>query len=315
MEKDNNELDLIDLLKLSVNFAKKALIWCLGVVLWIVRFHVKHIVLIGLFILLGIALFTYRYMPAHRNLNADFVMKINTETSYEVYDIVGDLRQTIDREQNSQLAKILNLPPAVAAKVKDIQPCFVIDRHNNNTRDFIDYAGSFKEDSLDSRMKNFLAVRIWVKSGTDFTALQNSIVNYLKKNSYLEKKNVEKKIKLQERIKIVDKEIASLYDLRQQEVRGNDRTSYLAMENNRFSINDQSSYSYHQDLMNLNNNKINYESQLKEEIVSIHSGVVISEHYTLKYLLTRSIIPFYLLGLFLALIVQFRRTIIKTIKE
>ncbi|MBN2787138.1 MAG: hypothetical protein JXQ69_02335 [Paludibacteraceae bacterium] len=311
MEKENKELDLFDLIAKFFNAAKSALNKTANALLWLIRFKLKNWLVLTIFSLIGLAWATYAYLPAYRTKYIEFRVQVNGAKSFQVYDIVQALSLKIDvLNDNKNFAKTIDLPHEVVAPVRSIQPFYVIDLNNNRTPDYVDYDGSFKEDSLNSRMINFLAIRVQIKGNTDFSALQKAIVNYLQKDTYLVKEEKERFRVLNEDIAVLAQEIAALKELREKELLENKLS--LSFKKSAFIVENSG---YTKQILQLEKEKsiLKENLSLQKEVITTYSDVLISNKKTDIFVVASRLLSSVLVGFVLALFITYRKKIKKAL--
>lgn len=310
MEKENKELDLFDLIVKGFNLVKVSFLRCWDLFLYIVKFQLKNIAIILPFLIIGGSLAVYQTQKEHRKQYGEFMLKVNGANSFVVSDIVNVLNQSVNPDtDNVVLAKILNVQDInKVKKISGINPFYVIDLNSNGTRDYVDYANTFVEDSLNSRMKNFLAIRIHSKGMIDFCDIQQRIVTYLLADPYLKNEAKERIKIIQGQIQALDVEIVALDSLRKQQLK--DKND-LALELGKSSILLGKESSYYKEMMDLKGQKAKLQSDLdlQPNVVSIYSGVTIVPEKSTIAIFVKDIAVLYLFGLFVAFVFYNRKRI------
>lgn len=309
MEKENNEMDLLDLIRKVIDLVNSYLKYAFTLLLKIIKFHVRSFVYLLTFISLGVGATYYLTQDENTRYNADFMMQVNGTNSYAVADIVDVLSQSIDKETNVRFAKALNVPESVVKNVKGVESFFVIDLNNNRTRDYVDYNNSFVEDTLNSRMQNFLAIRIKTKGSANFKLLQNGIIKYLRSDEYLKREELERIKVIKNAISAIDVEIQTLDRMRLTET--SDNGANLALLDKGVVR----ETTYYQDMIDLKARRTHLyeELNLQRDVVTIYSGVKMSTVYSDKKILISFLALAYVLAMLLSLVVHFRKQIAKAI--
>lgn len=309
MENENREIDLFELLEKVFNFLKKSfrIIWisCLR----FIRFHIRNIFYFLFFFAIALGLAFYFTQDKNKIFNADFIMQVNGTNSYAVADIISVLSQNIDKESNINFAKVLNVSKEDVCNVVGLESFFVIDLNNNRTRDYVDYSNSFVEDTLNSRMQNFLAIRILTKGPANHNKLQNSIIKYLRSDEYLKREELERIKVFNNAISAIDVEIQTLDRMRLAETIGT---------NTNLALLDKGvvrETTYYQDMIDLKARRTHLieELTLQRNVVTIYSGVKVSTKYADKNIFVYLFAFSYLLGLLISAFVRYRKNILKAI--
>ncbi|MDR3704733.1 MAG: hypothetical protein P4L28_02365 [Paludibacteraceae bacterium] len=316
MEKGNKEMDLFELINRGINLFRTIIIKCWNFLLSLIKFHFKNIIIILPFLIIGVSLSVYKSMKENRKQFAEFMLQINGNTdSYEVSDIIRVLGQTINPDTgNVVFAQTLKIDNYVVKKVYALNPFFVIDLNNNKTRDYVDYGNSFREDTLNSRMGNFLSVRIYAKGVTNFQEIQQKIVDYLIRNPYLIGVEQERIKSLQERIQALDIEIMALDSLRKEQLRNKNN---LALQLDKSSVILGEESSYYKEMIEIKNQKNNLQAKLilQPNVVSVYSGVTVQADKSTISIFVKNVGLLYAFGLFLAFIVYYRKRIKALLKD
>lgn len=311
MEKENKEMDLFDLMSKMGSLCEKGLLKIGNALLWLIRFKLKNWLVLTIFSLIGLVWAVYAYLPAYRTKYIEFRVQVNGAKSFQVYDIVKALSLKIDvLNDNKNFAKTIDLPQEIVAPVRSIQPFYVIDVNNNKTPDYVDYNGSFKEDSLSSRMANFLTIRVQIKGNTDFNALQKAIVNYLKKDPYLVKEEMERIRVLNDDIAVLEQEVAALKELREKDLLENKLS--LSFKKSSFIV-ENTGYTKQILLMEKEKSVLKENLSLQKEVITTYSDVLISNKETDLFVIASRLLSSILVGFVLALFITYRKKIKKAL--
>lgn len=311
MEKENKELDLFEFIVKFADVAKSGLIKFGKALLWLIRFKLKNWLVLTVFSLIGLVWAVYAYLPAYRTKYIEFRVQVNGAKSFQVYDIVKALSLKIDvLNDNKNFAKTIDLPHEIVAPVRSIQPFYVIDVNNNKTPDYVDYNGSFKEDSLSSRMANFLTIRVEVKGDTDFNALQKAIVNFLKKDPYLVKEEMERIRVLNDDIAVLEQEINALKELREKDLLENKLS--LSFKKSAFVV-ENTGYTKQILLMEKEKSVLKENLSLQKEVITTYSEVHINTKDTDLFVIASRLLSSVLVGFILALFITYRKKIKKAL--
>ena len=143
MEDKKKELNLVDVLSLCWQSIKKAFMWGIGILGWCLRmfYQKKWIMLVCLLAGLAWGFWSVRQYNPHRS---GFGLNSFCKQPYYAVEQVREAGKHCGRD----LAKFLNIDPAVAAQVVSIEPYYVVDIDRNSTIDIIDYKERFRTDSL-----------------------------------------------------------------------------------------------------------------------------------------------------------------------
>lgn len=143
MEDKKKELNLVDVLSLCWQSLKKAFMWGVNILGWCLRMTYQKKWIVLLFLAAGLAwgYWSVRQYNPHRS---GFGLNSFCKQPYYAVEQVREAGKHCGRD----LAKFLNIDPAVAAQVISIEPYYVVDIDRNSTIDIIDYKERFRTDSL-----------------------------------------------------------------------------------------------------------------------------------------------------------------------
>lgn len=261
---ENQDLDLLDVLKGIGNAILKGVMALLRAFGWVFRliFEYKY-VCIACMVLFGVL---GCYLNKKRVYRAETDLKLNSYSSYFVKDILDPLHlQSISRD-TVNLSSELNLSPKDAGALSDIRSFFYIDVQNNGTPDYIDYLGSF--DANDTSMSILpwrLRVRVECTDTSVFSKLTEAISFMLTNNEQIKKENELRSAQLDERIAFVDREIQLLDSLRRKEYFQKKRELSVAMDK-AILLNEREMKLFHADLLDLN--KVKQEMEWERNFYS-----------------------------------------------
>lgn len=261
---ENQDLDLLDVLKGIGNAIVKGFMTLLRAFGWVFRliFEYKY-VCIACMVLFGILGF---YLNKKRVFRAETDLKLNSYSSYFVKDILDPLHlQSISRD-TINLSSELNLSHKDVGTLADIKSFFYIDVQNNGTPDYIDYQGKF--DANDTSMSILpwrLRVRVECTDTSVFSKMTEAISFLLTNNEQIKKENELRAAQLDERIAFVDREIQLLDSLRRKEYFQKKRELSVSMDK-AILLNEREMKLFHADLLDLN--KVKQEMEWERNFYS-----------------------------------------------
>lgn len=307
MNKEDKELDLFELISRLYNFLKDSVKFLIDEFLQFLRFNIKSILYIIFFAAFAVGVSFYLIDDDNIPLNGDFLIEVNGAKSSAVADIVNVLAQSIDKDGNSRFAKELNLNASEVKNIRALKTFSVIDRNNNRTRDYVDYDNSFIEDTLNSRMENYLCIRIEAKGPVNFSKFQAKIVDYLRSDEYLKREEKERTKIITERIFAIDHEILTLEQLRMSQT-NNEKLAFI----DKGIVKETT---YYNDMISLKAQKSSLQEQLnlQPHVVTVYSGVKISSDRVDYKIFAYLLIASYFLALIVSFLVRFRKKIYKVL--
>lgn len=248
-DKENQELDLLDVLKNIGNAIAKFFMFLLNGVGWVLRliFQYKYVCIacVILFVLLGI------YRNKTKIYRAETDMKITSYPSYYVKNIFDPLHFQSASCDSMTLSRELNLPIEDVKKIADIKCFYYIDFHNDGIPDYIDYDGKF--DVNDTTM-SILPWRMRVRvDGTDtaiFSKMTSALLHMLTNNEQIRRENELRSAQMEERIGLVDREIQLLDSLRKKEYFQKNRELSVSVDKS-ILLSEREMKLFHSDLLDL----------------------------------------------------------------
>lgn len=248
-DKENQELDLLDVLKNIGNAIAKFFMFLLNGVGWVLRliFQYKYVCIacVILFVLLGI------FRNKTKVYRSETDMKITSYPSYYVKNIFDPLHFQSVSCDSMTLSRELNLPLEDVKKIADIKCFYYIDFHNDGIPDYIDYDGKF--DVNDTTM-SILPWRMRVRvDGTDtaiFSKMTGALLYMLTNNEQIRRENELRSAQMEERIGLVDREIQLLDSLRKKEYFQKNRELSVSVDKS-ILLSEREMKLFHSDLLDL----------------------------------------------------------------
>lgn len=316
MENQEKELDLLDLIKKTIEWGVKLFHWLKKKVIQFIRFNWKYVYLILAFVLLASTWVIYNMVDENRALIGDSMLQIQSYGKMPVAEIVQDLGQKLDpKNDNRPLVQILSIDEETAKRIASITPYYYVDADRDGVYDYIDKEGLYNaKDTNSVRMYHILDVEIVAKKPIDFNLVQKRIVEYLNDYPLLQGEGVKRIETLNSKIDALDKEIAFLDSVRKVEINKEKNTSRIVFGRAEDEDREKKSYKDMLDLLDYRNSQVN-KLYLYPDIVSSPVGVLITPRYQVLEFAVKWIGLAYLLALLLAFCINYRKSIVKLLKE
>ena len=250
---ENQELDLLDVLKsignAIVNFFTKTL----HIFGWLIRliYQYKYVCIasIVLFVLLGL------YINRTKIYRAETDLKIISYPSYYVKDILDPLHLQSISGNEGVLSKELNMSIEDVKKITDIKCFYYIDLYRNGTPDYIDYEGKYDVNDTTSIILPWrLRIRVEGKDTSLFPRMTEALLHMLTNNEQIKRENELRTIQLDDRIAFVDREIQLLDSLRKKEYFQKKRELSVALDK-AILLNERDMKLFHSDMLDLDKAK------------------------------------------------------------
>lgn len=212
MEKESQEVTLIDLLYTSCKaigkFIKK--IW--AALLQLVRFSFQNALIVGVFVILAFVAGLIAIRPSHTVYRGEATVLVVEEARSAVLDQIQILNSHC---LTNRIVADLNLTDSIGLRIDRFEVFDVIDFLNDSTPDIIDFAqkGTFLNDTLNVIMRDRFFLRIVTKGVADFGPIQAGLQNYFEQEPRVSLAALQGKRNLESRLKVYGKEIQRLDSL------------------------------------------------------------------------------------------------------
>jgi hypothetical protein len=121
---------------------------------------------------------------------SELILKTNASPSSEMISYINKLHLICKDDNTQELGRALKLSDSEAGKIRDIRAYWIIDINKDDSPDYVDYKGNFKQDDTTVvRMEDRVAIRVKTKTPDDFSILRNSIINYINSDSLFQQRN------------------------------------------------------------------------------------------------------------------------------
>ena len=251
--KENQELDLLDVLRMIGNAIANFFMKILQGLGWLVRllFQYKYgcIACVVLFVLLGI------YLNRTKIYRAETDLKVTSYPSYYVKDILDPLHLQSISGNEAVLSKELNMSVEDVRKITDIKCFYYIDLYRDGTPDYIDYEGKYDVNDTTSTILPWrLRIRVEGKDTSLFPRMTEALLHMLTNNEQIKRENELRAIQLDERIAFVNREIQLLDSLRKKEYFQKKKELSVSLDK-AILLNERDMKLFHSDLLDLDKAK------------------------------------------------------------
>ena len=249
---DKKELDLIDIIRLCFDYARKFLFKIGDVCTWFVRFlfQAKWILLVA--VVCGIAVAFYVSRPSNLRYKGEVEMRFNIYDAYFYRNLTNFLDTYARNKDKTALAQTLQITPKEAASLLSINSHFFIDTHLTGVPDRVDYAEKsvIKKDTADRRMKDRLMLVVISKDTTVYSNLLEKIGAFFENNKAVSEENEMRLRQIDEKIKMLSNEILLLDSLRKKEYFKKDGSAQAKLDQT-ILLSEKERRLYHNDILDL----------------------------------------------------------------
>ena len=299
MEKNNEqqELDLLSLLREAFNFLYGVLKKIAGFCGYLVRLSFKYYYLLFIFMLATLAYTYYFTHGARRTYQGEITLRLNDGDTDLYKGMISSLNRYLSERDPAGLDAALQMPPEERWKIR-----FFSDR--------------FMEDPQDTTISRAV-ISIGMSDPNAFPAIKDALIDFFKRNDYLKSLNSARIASLKEREKLLEKDIVEIDSLQKIEYfKKTDEVGVKHVQNLIFKTEKQMFY---EQKLYLLGHKGGAKDALnsKSEIVSVMSVFPPSSQpfFTWRDRIKKDVIKGFLCFLLFSLLLDNRKTIIKYLRQ
>jgi len=306
-EKRNDEIDLIEVFQKMGQGIANLFNKLINFLYHVILFFIRRAVLITIVLIIGISIGFMRYKTTPRYYSSSLEAYSNAMSSIDMISYINNIHELFIENNDENLKSKLNIEPADLDKIKDVKAFKAIDLNKDGITDIIDYDDKYQtSDSTISRSRFVIKVEVYDQSV--FPQIQNSIIQYIGQNKYINELNTIRKKQLEELIVKLDTEISILDSLKKTEYFNKNDEKLKTQSGQLLVMNEQPTQLYHPQIIDLYKEKQNLEQQLELRtdpitIIQDFSALSITEN-NLFFYLKRWLINAFIIGVLLALIIE-----------
>jgi len=212
--KKSQEIDLLDLLKLTSNGIKSFFVFLGRAITFLIFFGLQKKYYLMLFVAAGISIGYFLHYLSRPYFSSGMVAQTNGITSSDMIGYINNLHELCLEGNTMALTEELGLPDTAAKQIKDIQAFFIVDVNKNGIGDYTDFNNDFDlKDTTQQRLQDRIHVEVSVYDNLAFTYIRKGLLSYMEKNPFLIQLNQLRINELQELIAQTEYEIAQLDSL------------------------------------------------------------------------------------------------------
>lgn len=269
---EKNELDLLDVLKSIGDAIKKGCLFVVKGMGWLCRLVYKY-----KFLALGcmvVAALVCVYQNRTKVYKAEADLKLISFQSSFIKNLLDPLNAHCAYADTANVSRKLNIPSSQAAKIRSIKSYYYVDLQNDGTPDYVDYENKY--DMNDTTMSIYpwkLKVEVELVDTSVVPGLDMAIEKLIAQNNQVKKENELRLSQLNERIEMVDQEIALLDSLRKREYFQKKKDLMFSMDKT-VMLNEREMKLYHNDLLELEKMKqdLSWERTIYDVCVFFENG-------------------------------------------
>lgn len=342
-EKQNDEIDLIEVTQKAGKALEKATVGLIHLIgsLFIylyklailsIRFGIRYAYIIFTLAVLGYFAGLYKANNTSPYYRTSATIQSNTIPNSNLINYINRLHDLLMNNDSISLASELNMDIADAAKITDLQAFWMIDINQDGIADEVDYYNQFIPDTVSNsvRLTDRFHVQLLISDPSIVNNTQAKLESYLltyprlKQISDVKIRNLENEIvRIDEEIKLLDSLKTYEYFVKEKELREYDKSTVklgqLLLASPEQAI--QPTRLLHENTIALVNQNLNNYRALELEtepfiflskFIEVTNPVNVNkeEKTSIKFALAG-----FVLGLFLSLMLKFRKEIFVFIKE
>jgi hypothetical protein len=311
MNKENEEIDLFELISKIISPFKKFFASIISAIIYLIKITLRKWYIIMLSVIIG-GLTGYVKNELRTDLYVTkAILKVNTVDIADAVSQLQNLNTLIEESSYDILAEQLNLKPEEVSNIYSINTSYIYDINNDNLPDITDELGEYLSvrDTTIVRYTDRLGLSVQMQSMQSIKTIEKAIVDYVNNNPYFVKEKQVNTQQLENKIAFLDSEINKLKEL--QDIRY--KQSDYKIDDDKYILK-QNEKLYHNDILSLFEQKQKLEKQLALNSNIAEYSKNFSRYTTPKNFLMTTIIRFsialFILSL-LALIFIDKRNVIK----
>ncbi|MCK5170200.1 MAG: hypothetical protein KAQ75_09995 [Bacteroidales bacterium] len=316
-EKRNDEIDLIEVFQKMGNGIKNLFNSFFNLLYSILLFFIRKSILILILILLGLAFGYFKYKSSPRYYSSSLEANSNAISSIDMINYVNNIHELFKKGNKLGLQSKLNINLTELEKIKNIKAFKVVDFNDDKVTDLIDYNEKYStSDSIVSATR--FVVKVEVYDPQIFPVIQESFIEYINKNKYINELNIIRKKQLEELITKLSEEITSLDSLKKVEYFTSDG-NFKPQTGQLLVMNEKETQLYHEQIINLFRQKQSMERALElntEPITVIQdfSSLSTVENNLITYFKFYGLAGL-IFGILISIIIENFKGILKIIRE
>ena len=297
MNKNNDEIDLIEIFSKFTNWLKKI---CNGIIM----FFIRNAICLLIFVLIGAGLAIITYFSSERFYNTEMVIQTNAVSSTEMINCLNNFDVKFFNNNSSSL--------------KDIKSYYIIDNNKDEQADYVDYNNVQDTSITNRRMVDKVDILISVYENAPIDSIRNAILSYINRNQYFREVN-------NLRIKQLN-DLISKTDIELQKLDSVETINYFYKkpyeknnEKNMIILNEKDIKLFHNDVIRLYKTKQKHEEELflyKDIVTIIQDFTTVTKvENSLSKKLKQFILTFFCLGLIFSIFVDQKNNLKALIKR
>ena len=317
-EKRNDEIDLIEVFQKLGNWIVDLFNKFFNLLYKIFLFFIRRSILIGIIVIIALILGYVRYKTSERYYSSTLEAYSNAMSSLDLIKYINNVHELFKEDDTLNLEAKLGISMTDIEKIRDVQAFKVIDLNKDGITDLVDYDNKY-ETSDTTISKSRLVVKVEVFDQSVFPIIQESILNYISKNKYINELNTIRKKQLNELIGKLNIEITTLDSLEKTEYFKKDDDMLKSQAGQLLVMNEKETQLYHSQIISLYKQKQDLERTLELRtdpitIIQDFSALSVVENDLISYIKIYGIVGI-IFGILLAIFIENIKGIKKIISD
>lgn len=204
----NNEIDFIDILRIFFNWIKKLFVWIFNTILFIFRYVIRKLPILLIFTIVGMGIGAGMYYMSPRSYESSMVLRTNNTDSYQNKGEIDRLNQLLQLGHYDVVAQLLNIPDSTAKKIISIKALYGYINERAYASMPYEYGNKpIFRDSNYYTSPQFLKIEANVLDEDIYSQIQGGIVHYLSNNEYNLRSNKVREREVNKQIKLLEGEV------------------------------------------------------------------------------------------------------------
>ena len=287
-ENDNKEINLLQLLELTINWIKNLCIKAVNLIGRLIQLLYRHLIITIVLSVICLSISIYLTRPGAKIYKAEALAMIYGSDAQSVREISKQLENTAPTIKTTSLINKLSLPDSVVKNIVGFHSYNVIEYIKDHVAIAVDYNDNYSQkDTMYVKMRDRVYMKLLTKKPNQVPIIEKAILNYFNNNEMLKTHFNNARNQLTEQIKVSKLELARVDSLAKVNY-FKDNNQQLRFDKNTLVVGEQQKQLFYNDLLRLQDIISNSQNGLEnfKQPIEIPSGFVVNPipiNSTLKY--------------------------------
>ena len=287
-ENDNKEINLLQLLELTINWIKNLCIKAVNLIGRLIQLLYRHLIITIVLSVICLSISIYLTRPGAKIYKAEALAMIYGSDAQSVREISKQLENTAPTIKTTSLINKLSLPDSVVKNIVGFHSYNVIEYIKDHVAIAVDYNDNYSQkDTMYVKMRDRVYMKLLTTKPNQVPVIEKAILNYFNNNEMLKTHFNNARNQLTEQIKVSKLELARVDSLAKVNY-FKDNNQQLRFDKNTLVVGEQQKQLFYNDLLRLQDIISNSQNGLEnfKQPIEIPSGFVVNPipiNSTLKY--------------------------------